>query len=349
MKSTQYYDEHAARLSAFYNAIESDAVHRSWIEKHLPSKPGFACDIGAGSGRDAHWLASQGWDVVAVEPSANMRELAMAASHPNVTWLDDSLPDLKKLRSLGHRFDLVLLSAVWMHVPPSARERTFRILSELLKPSGVLVITLRHGGDEQENIERGFHTVPADEVLEFAKRRAVALTGRFSVPDQSRAHVSWETLVFTMPDDGTGSLPLLRHIIVNDDKAATHKLGLIRSLVRIAEGAPGMVLKRTDDYVYIPFGLVGLYWLKLYIPLVLQNKLKQSSIHKQYENKGLGFAKPSHFYRLNNLSPFDLRVGANFNPEVAAIVIGAINDACANIQRMPATHITYAMGGESSI
>ena len=76
MRSTHYYDEHAARLSAFYNGIESNAVHRSWIEKHLPQKPGFACDIGAGSGRDANWLASQGWDVVAVEPSANMRELA---------------------------------------------------------------------------------------------------------------------------------------------------------------------------------------------------------------------------------------------------------------------------------
>src|SRR5690606_7179780 len=139
-------------------------------------------------------------------------------------------PHLKKLRSLGHRFDLVLLSAVWMHVPSTARERAFRILSELLKPSGVLVISLRHGGDEQENSERGFHTVPAEEVLEFAKRRAVALPGRFSVLDQSRVHVSWEMLAFTMPDDGTGSLPLLRHIIVNDDKSSSYKLGLLRVL-----------------------------------------------------------------------------------------------------------------------
>ena len=82
----------------FCNAIESDAVHRSWIENHLPKKPGFACDIGAGPGRDANWLASQCWDVVEVEPSAEMRELAVKTSNPNVIWLDDSLPHLNKLR-----------------------------------------------------------------------------------------------------------------------------------------------------------------------------------------------------------------------------------------------------------
>jgi 2-polyprenyl-3-methyl-5-hydroxy-6-metoxy-1,4-benzoquinol methylase len=200
MKSTRYYDDHAEALCSQYNALAADVVHRSWVARHLPQKPGFACDIGAGSGRDANWLAAKGWDVVAVEPSSAMRHASMAASHPNVTWLDDSLPHLSKLRSLGHRFDLILLSAVWVHVPPTARERAFRILSELLKPSGVLVISLRHGSDQDENAQRGFHPVSADEVLEFAKRRAVALTDRFNVPDQSRSHVTWEMLVFMMPD-----------------------------------------------------------------------------------------------------------------------------------------------------
>ena len=197
MKSTQYYDDHAARLSTFYNAIESDAVHRSWIEKHLPEKPGFACDIGAGSGRDANWLASHGWDVVAVEPSASMRELATAKSHPNVTWLDDSLPNLNTLRALGHRFDLVLLSAVWMHVPPTSRERAFRILSELLKPSGVLVISLRHGRDEAENACRGFLEVSASELLEYAQNPLISATSCTKETDPCRRHVFWQTIVFS--------------------------------------------------------------------------------------------------------------------------------------------------------
>ena len=336
MKSTRYYDQHAGVLSSQYNAIEAGAVHNSWVKRHLPAKPGFACDIGAGSGRDANWLASMGWDVVAVEPSAGMRELARDKSHPNVTWLEDALPHLNMLRSLGHRFDLILLSAVWMHVPPTSRERAFRILSELLKPSGVLVITLRHGSDEQENTQRDFHSVPADEVLEYAKRRAVALTDRFRVPDQSRGHVLWETLVFTMPDDGTGSLPLLRHIIVNDDKSSSYKLGLLRVLTRIAESAPGIVTSRTDDYIEVPLGMVGLYWLKQYKPLLLSHNIPQHPNTRQ----GYGFAGDD-FYRLDKISNYDLRVGASFDAERGAIVTGAIRDACRNITAMPARYITY--------
>ncbi len=149
-------------------------------------------------------------------------------------------------------------------------------------------------------------------------------------------------LVFQLPDDGTGSLPLLRHIIVNDDKTATYKLGLLRALIRIAEGAPGMVTRRTDDSVEIPFGLVGLYWLKLYMPLLLQYKLVQIPGQNLVNQTGLGFAKPQHFFQLNDrISPFDLRIGAIFNEDNARIVIGAIKDVCKNIQDMPAKRITY--------
>jgi len=336
MKSTHFYDKHADLLVSQYNAIDSAAAHSHWAQGHLPVKPGLACDLGAGSGRDANWLAAKGWDVVAVEPSAEMRERAMPASHANITWLDDALPNLKKLRALGHRFDLILLSAVWMHLVPSSRERAFRILSELLKPSGVLVITLRHVSDEQENAQRGFHSVPAEEVLGYARSRAVALTGRINVPDQSRKHVSWETLVFTMPDDGTGSLPLLRHIIVNDDKSSSYKLGLLRVLTRIAESAPGIVANRTDDYVDVPLGIVGLYWLKQYKPLLLNHNIPQHPNTRQ----GYGFAGES-FYQLDKISNYDLRVGASFDTERGAIVTSAIRDACKNITAMPARYITY--------
>ena len=78
-----------------------------------------------------------------------------------------------------------------------------------------------------------------------------------------------------MPDDSTGSLPLLRHVIVIDNKSSTYRLGLLRTLVRLAETAPGLVAERTDDYVDIPFGAVGLYWLKQYLPLALHHRLPQ--------------------------------------------------------------------------
>ena len=134
MNGATYYDRNRDAVLARYDALDPAEVHAGCAPAHLPSDPGFACDIGAGSGRDANWLAARGWEVVAVEPSA-LRDRAARHSHQRVVWMNDALPDLRNLRALGRRFDLILLSAVWMHVAPNGRERAFRILSELLGPS----------------------------------------------------------------------------------------------------------------------------------------------------------------------------------------------------------------------
>ncbi|MEJ6403114.1 class I SAM-dependent methyltransferase [Yoonia sp. 2307UL14-13] len=74
-------------------------------------------DMGAGSGRDAAWLAQLGQDVTAVEPSGAMRRLAQHL-HPatKIRWLPDELPKLAQVGS--GIFDLIVLTAVWMHVRP---------------------------------------------------------------------------------------------------------------------------------------------------------------------------------------------------------------------------------------
>ncbi len=344
--SKSFYHHNAKSLADQYNSLDAADVHKSWL-RHLPEQPAMACDIGAGSGRDANWLASQGWDVVAVEPESAFRELALANSHRNVTWLDDKLPELRKLRIASYRFNLILLSAVWMHVPQKQRARAFRILTELLAPGGVLVITLRHGSDEEENRTRGFLPVNREELDQFAKQKALATLDVVKQGDRFGRDVQWETFVYRLPDDGTGSLPLLRHIIVNDDKSATYKLGLLRALIRIAEGAPGMVIHRDDSGVEVPFGLVGLYWLKTYMPLVLKHNIIQTPRASHENKRGYGWAK-EHFWNLNKISVHDLRIGTHFYDEDADNIIGAINRACKNIEEMPANFITFP-GSNNSI
>jgi SAM-dependent methyltransferase len=238
----EYYRRHAEELTQRYNSLSPSVVHSAW-KQLLPNEPGLAADIGAGSGRDANWLAGLGWDVVAVEPEAAFRQPAMAQSHPQVSWLDDRLPKLQRLREADTRFNLIVVSAVWMHLSLTQREVAFRVLSNLLAPGGLLVISVRHEPDAAVREARGFYEVSSEELPAFAKQRALVLIERQRSADAlGRAGVSWETLCFRLPDDGTGSLPLLRHIIVNDNKSASYKLGLLRTLIRIAEGAPGLVL-----------------------------------------------------------------------------------------------------------
>src|SRR5690606_28964617 len=129
---TDWYDNHVREAAARYEALAFPDIHGALLAL-LPSPEGaLALDVGAGSGRDAAWLAEQGFEVVAVEPSRAMREEAERRHpHPRIRWIDDRLPALARVARLGTAFDVILLSAVWMHVSPSDRARAFRKLINL--------------------------------------------------------------------------------------------------------------------------------------------------------------------------------------------------------------------------
>jgi SAM-dependent methyltransferase len=189
-----YYTRHAEALFARYDSLPPEQVHRCWLDL-LPHQAGLACDIGAGSGRDARWLAAQGWDVTAVEPNAALRTLAQASPTPtrgSVTWLDDSLPELQRLRALDIRFQLILISAVWMHLTPTQHARAMRIVSDLLAPGGLLVVTLRKGPDA----EGRFHPISTDALIQHARDRALMLARECrDQADVTRGEVGWDCVV----------------------------------------------------------------------------------------------------------------------------------------------------------
>ena len=329
-----YYNHSPKALAAQYDAMSSDEVHKPWLSLLDSLKPKLALDVGAGSGRDARWLADKGWDVIAVEPSG-LREQGIANSRGYaIEWLDDSMPELFKIRTIGYRFDLILLSAVWQHVKPNIRERAFRFLTELLNPGGVIVILLRQGSDAEENAARQFYEVSPEELDQYAKDRALNKLLWTQTRDAQRAHVTWGYLVYQSPDDGSGGLSLLRHIIINDDKTATYKLGLLRVLSRIAESYPGAVIKRDDESLTIPLGLVGLLWLKQYKPLILEHQLPQLA------KANPGFAKRA-FNALLDFADPELRLGASLAPERARVLEQALIDACRAIHKNPAHYTTF--------
>lgn len=126
-----------------FEAIDSEGLYAP-VAAFMPAAPARIADIGAGTGRDAAWLAGLGHAVVAVEPVAALRE-AGRALRPALTWIDDQLPALSTLRARGERFDRLLLSGVWQHLDDPARAVAISALAGLLAPGGVLVMSLRHG------------------------------------------------------------------------------------------------------------------------------------------------------------------------------------------------------------
>jgi SAM-dependent methyltransferase len=139
------YDANASALASQYESITFGEVYRDLM--HLfPSLPVSVVDIGAGSGRDAAALVRLGHHVLAVEPTGELRREGqrLHAALP-VEWMDDHLPGLSVLRRAKRRFDIVLLTAVWMHLDPQERELGMEAIAELTADNGQVFMSLRHG------------------------------------------------------------------------------------------------------------------------------------------------------------------------------------------------------------
>lgn len=197
VSGTEGYTEEAPELFRRYESIAATDAHRAVLHL-IPAAPARVLDIGSGTGRDAAWFASQGHRVVAAEPTDAMRLGAMALHpSPHIEWLNVSLPDLATLRSRGERFDLVMLTAVWMHLDAEQRRKAMPNLAGLVAGGGTVIMKLRHGPVPPG---RRMFEVTAEETIELGLTQdlhPVFNQHAESTLEQNRAAgVSWTTLAF---------------------------------------------------------------------------------------------------------------------------------------------------------
>ena len=110
-------------LKGYEDAAKCDLIERfesilsrdllAPVMTYIPKQPCRILDVGAGTGRDAAWLAAQSHSVLAAEPVDALRHSGMAKhTSPNISWVKDALPELSHTISLGQVFDVVLFCAV---------------------------------------------------------------------------------------------------------------------------------------------------------------------------------------------------------------------------------------------
>lgn len=194
---TEGYAETADALVKQYESIGFADVHGDMLHL-LPSTPCRALDIGAGTGRDAAALAERGHQVTAVEPTAELRTHGQRLHRDAaIEWIDDSLPDLARIAPKGERFDLILLSAVWMHLDVEQRRRAMRRVGELVVPGGVVLLSLRHGPVPEG---RRMFEVSGEETTTLAAEFGLRLQHRVERPAVLRQPgVTWTHLAFLRP------------------------------------------------------------------------------------------------------------------------------------------------------
>jgi SAM-dependent methyltransferase len=111
--------------------------------------PGTAIDLAGGEGRNAVWLAEQGWDVELVEFSAVAIEKAAAVAHERGVPLRMTMADVTAEPGLDPA-DLVLVCYLQLEGGPLAA--ALGHAATLVAPGGTLLV-IAH---ERDNLEHGY-------------------------------------------------------------------------------------------------------------------------------------------------------------------------------------------------
>lgn len=118
--------------------------------------PGTALDLACGEGRNAIWLAREGWDVTGVDYSpVGIEKAAEIAGDTDVEWVVADVTAYHPDRS----FDLVMV--VYVHLDPDGMRSLFENAARALAPGGTLIAV----GHALRNLTEGVGGPPYAEIL----------------------------------------------------------------------------------------------------------------------------------------------------------------------------------------
>jgi SAM-dependent methyltransferase len=128
------------------------------VEEISGTEPGSALDVACGEGRNAIWLAEQGWHVTGVDFSRVALDKARALAGDRgvvVDWVAADLVDWEPPAA----YDLVVV--LYLHLPAELRRRVLRRMAECVAPGGTLLVVAH----DRSNLTEGYGGPQDPEVL----------------------------------------------------------------------------------------------------------------------------------------------------------------------------------------
>jgi len=132
---------------------------------------GSALDLAAGEGRNAVWLAEQGWAVTAVDFSDAALTKAHALAYRRGVSLTLVEADVTDYTPTPGRYDLVLVA--YLHLPEPKRNEVLRRASAAVAKNGTLLVI----GHDASNLTAGYGGPQDAAVLANPQEIAAAITG----------------------------------------------------------------------------------------------------------------------------------------------------------------------------
>lgn len=157
--------------SAGPNAFVVEEVEALMAQRPRRDRPGRALDLAGGEGRNALWLAEQGWDAELVEFSSVALEKATAIAEQRGVALRTTLADMTGAPALEPA-DLVLVC--YLQLAPEPLARALGHAATLVAPGGTLLV-IAH---ERDNLEHGYGGPPDPTFLPTVAEVVAAIDGR---------------------------------------------------------------------------------------------------------------------------------------------------------------------------
>jgi SAM-dependent methyltransferase len=176
------YDVGAAAFAAEWDAQPAPVDLHDLVKRFFG--PGRTADIGCGSGRDAGWLATNGFPTVGYDPSEGLLVRARAA-YPGIIFKVAALPELHGIAEAS--FDNVLCETVIMHLARDAIAPAVRRLIGILKPDGVLALSWRvEQADRRDERGRLYSAFGRDLVVGALAGAKILLDRELTSPSSGR-------------------------------------------------------------------------------------------------------------------------------------------------------------------
>lgn len=128
------WDERYAADEYVYGTLPND-----FLVSRVASLPrGRVLCLGEGEGRNATWLAQQGFEVHAVDASAVGMEKARRLAHGRGVAVATTIADLATWDAGEAQWDAIV--SIFCHLPPPVRARVHGRIAHWLRPGGVFLL-----------------------------------------------------------------------------------------------------------------------------------------------------------------------------------------------------------------
>ena len=201
-----YWEQHWEEAHPAADGSDESAPNPYLVRETTGLAPGTALDAGCGTGAEAIWLATHGWQVTAADISATAlaqaaERAARASVSDRVTWVEADLTSWEP----ADRFDLVVTNYAHPAMPQLA---FYERIADWVAPGGTLLIVGHlHDPDAPDHGHGHGDHPPAEATVTLTD-----ITGRLD-PAEWRID-SGEEQTRTLGGPGGGALPL-RDVVVH--------------------------------------------------------------------------------------------------------------------------------------